>query len=205
MRINLVITGANKAKKEELQQLLKANPQPDSEHDLHITTADEFHAPRGRHCLQIEEDGVQFNYFFNASVNDERKKLDQFVNSHTAFIQNQLITNQDFQSNDLLKGMFETVKKGFTEHVVPSAGVVAEGVTSHWNGTNTMFSAPKLKQLAKAEFILGATAGLLSIGIGFLSPLAAGILAVAAVLLVVAAIYHQTKANGLESELPAPM
>lgn len=202
MRINLVITGANKAKKEELERLLTANPQPDSEHNLQITTADEFHAPRGRFCRQIVEDGVQFNYFFNAPVNDEREQLDQFVNSHTEFMQNQLTTNNEFQ---ILEGMFETVRKGFTEHVVPSAGVVAEGVTSHWNGTNTMFSAPKLKQLAKAEFILGATAGLLSIGIGFLSPLAAGILAVAAVLLVVAAIYHQTKANGLESELPAPM
>lgn len=205
MRVNLVLTGATETKRNELQRLLNEHPLPDAEHELHITTAEEFDGPpQGRKVVNIEEGEIQFHYFFDDRVNYEERQLNKFVNAHTAHVQEQITANQQFQSNQLLAGIWQTLTDGFKNHIVPSVGVVAEGAKSHWNGTNTLFTKPQYNRLAKAEFVLGATAGVASIVLGFVTPVIAGILAIAAILLIAAAIYHKTLAKGMEPEPEAP-
>jgi hypothetical protein len=204
MRVNLVLTGATETIRNELQRLLNEHPLPDAKHELHITTAEKFDGPQGRKVVNIEDGEIQFHYFFSARVDNEKQQLDEFVHAHTVYVQEQIIANQQFQSNTLLTGMWHTLTDGFKNHIVPSAGVVADGAKSHWNGTNTLFTKSQYNRLAKAEFVLGATAGVASIVLGFLTPTIAAIIAISALLLIAAAIYHKTLAKGMEPEPEAP-
>lgn len=204
MRINLVLSGSSKSKRIALQELLTAHPLPDGEHELYISTARVFIPPRDRPVVSIEDAEIEFHYYFEERIEDARKQLNDYVASHTAHIQEQITSNEQFQSSELLAGMWHTLTDGFKSHLVPSAKVFAGGVQSHLNGTNTLFTKPQYNKLAKAEFVLGATAGVASIILGFITPTIAALIAIAAILFIAAAIYHKTLANGMEPEPNTP-
>jgi len=206
--------GTSQALKEQLEQI----PFESTEYRLNYVAIEDASLPLERISYQEIGDGISLYYQFEDQIDEENdpRTLMQFAHAHEVLIRRQLEQSEQFKSR-LRSSIQETLHhlkqearplvRTIREEVKPAVRDVWSNVTSYFSSNKqqpTLFNAPERKRyydrIAKSELIVGVVGGLLSVGIGFLSPLAAGIIAFAALLLIGAAIYHKTKAKDFDHE-----
>ncbi|KTD29818.1 MULTISPECIES: hypothetical protein [Legionella] len=218
MKIKIFVKDESENNSPALRGLLEEIQLDSDEDQVTYHDISETELPLENVVFQEIGQGITLYYQFDEEPNEENNssKLLEFASSHKNRIVSKLETNEHFQPR--LKSNLETVYNAVREEatpifatikkeVAPALGGVWNSVTAYVRGGQyqpTMFSAEQRKNYfnkqSRNELIAGVTLGLLCIPVALFLPTAVtAILAVAAIALIGAAIYHKTKANQVEN------
>lgn len=215
--INIVVKD-NLDKSHSLKHLLEGMPFNSEEYRLTYQDINETDLPLEHVAVQEIGEGITLYYHFDEQLDEKEDgaKLLEFANSHKKLVREKLATEPQFQSR--LKSNVTTAIDALTEEaaplvetvkqeVKPAFKAVYDNIVARFKGKQyqpSLFAAADRKDYynkqARNELIAGVTLGLLCIPVALFLPTAVtAILAVAAIALIGAAIYHKTKANQVEN------